>query len=155
MFLLTHGAMGAVVGQLMPEHPVFVFLLSFVIHFLADVIPHGDTELYNAYTSGVKSKIMFIYVALDILGTILFIAWIIYGYSGEQLLGIGAGVLGGISPDILVGTYQWLRWSFLEGFHKAHFFFHSFITKRMGDLPLLGGVLLELVIIGSICFNLQ
>ncbi|GEM_PF-3732031 len=43
MFIVTHAAIGALIGEELPNHPMLAFVLAFLAHFLTDLIPHGDT----------------------------------------------------------------------------------------------------------------
>src|SRR5512133_2300013 len=102
MFVATHAAVGALFGEVMPSHPILVFVLAFVVHFFMDMIPHGDSLLYHAYSKGDRKKLaMFIQIS-DIVIMICFAVYLCTQVIVHQRLAVIMGIAGGVLPDALV-----------------------------------------------------
>ena len=154
MFVLTHAAVGALIGHVLPQSPLLSFTLAWFIHFLTDVIPHGDNIIYKRYIAGKTSWFTILYVGGDILLTALFSILVLKGTAPSAFTSVTAGIIGGILPDILVGLYEIWRVPILKQFHRAHFFFHNIISGRVGDVPLWAGLGLEFSLIFLFCYRL-
>ncbi len=148
MFIVTHAIVGAFIGKHLPTHPYVAAILSFLVHFVNDIIPHGDTDLYKGYLAGFKARKMVVYVGGDILAAIIFIAVLFPLTPPAERLAVAAGIAGGVLPDILVGVYEVSKHRWFKPFHRMHFFIHNLISHRTGDLPLWAGFILEVVIMG-------
>ena len=149
MLVVTHVMTGAMLGLLLaPEHAFFVFFLSFIMHFLIDIIPHGDAKLYATYLQGKKLFHARLYVAVDVLCSALLLAFIWMRPLDPSIHTLVLwGVAGGVFPDILVGLYEQFRFAPLAVFHRFHLFFHDVLTKRVGDVPFWFGVSAQAVLI--------
>lgn len=143
MFITTHALIGALIGEQFANTPFLAFGLGLVSHFVADIIPHGDSGLYKDYTSGVKMKRAIAYVTLDGLVAILLVLSLFNTGLNAQRVGITAGILGSVLPDLLVAVYQLFRLKVLEPVSRFHFFFHTRITDKKGDIPFGAGVALQ------------
>lgn len=146
--------MGAIVGELLPTHPVLAFFVAIVVHFAADMVPHGDTDLYKGYISGSKMKRALAFVGIDaavaVILTVLLFAW--RGVSSE--LSVTLGIIGGVLPDLLVAVYEVMRVRSLRWFHRVHFFFHNLISGRTGDLSLAAGLCVEFSVLAALVYKL-
>lgn len=155
MFITTHAAMGALVGELLPTHPFLAFVVSAALHFVVDAIPHGDTHLYKGFIAGDKVTRAVAFTVVDgvlaLLAVLAFFAWREMGPRGPVALGIAGGVL----PDLLVGIYEVTRVRWLRWFHRFHFFFHNFVTSRYKDLSLPVGITMELSILAALVIKLS
>lgn len=147
MFITTHAVVGALIGGQLPQAPVLVFFLSLLSHFLADIIPHGDSKLYKGYVAGTKTKRAVAYVTLDALVTLLGVLALFNTRFIDHRLAISLGILGGVLPDLLVAIYEVFRIKELQWFHKLHFFFHNLIITRKGDMPLTLGIAMQVSIL--------
>jgi hypothetical protein len=147
MFITTHALIGALIGERLADTPALAFGLGLVSHFLADIIPHGDSNLYKGYVSGSKVKRAVAYVTVDTLVAMLFVMALFNTHLNEHRLAISLGIFGSVLPDLLVAMYQLFRVEKLRGFNKFHFFFHNLITSRKGDIPLSLGVVMQLIVL--------
>ncbi len=154
MFVATHTVIGAIIGTMLPTHPFIVFGLAFLLHFLTDMVPHGDTKLYKDHLSGVRKKLTWVYVIGDALVTICLIGYFIQISTLHIQPAVLTGILGSVLPDILVGLYEAFRTKWLARFHYWHFFFHNLISNRIGDLPLAIGVMMEMILTSTLFYQL-
>lgn len=147
MTLTTHAAMGAVIGHA-SGNPLLGFVLSFIVHLLVDMIPHGDTGMSDNFrVHQVKQKQAIAYVAFDAIFAILFILFIINTKEISNLQALSWGIAGGILPDLMVGVYEIKKTKLLAWFHDVHFFFHDFFVKKKGDVPLFYSLLAQLILV--------
>ncbi len=147
MFIVTHAAIGALLGEELSAHPILVFVLAFLAHFLTDLIPHGDTHLYKGYLAGTKVKKALLFVGVDTLITVFFIVYLFARVIMDHRLAVAMGVGGGILPDVLVALYELFRFRWLQSFHRLHFYFHNLVNSRIGDLSLPTGMVMEVLIL--------
>lgn len=155
MFITTHAAMGALVGELFPTHPVLAFVLSMALHFVVDTIPHGDTDLYKGYISGSKVKRAIAITVVDAVTAVLLVAAFFTWRNVGSREAVAFGIAGGVLPDLLVGIYETTRVRWLRWFHRFHFFFHNFITSRYKDFSHPVGVTMELSLLAALIFKLN
>lgn len=152
MFVATHAAVGALFGEILPSHPVLTFVFAFAIHFLMDLIPHGDSLLYVGYSNGKKVSTA---IMIQIFDTIVMAGFVIYLLTqvvAHQRLAVITGIIGGILPDVLVMLYELFRFKWLKKFHYIHKYFHNWLTSRIGDLSLRNGMIMESIILTSLIF---
>jgi len=163
MFLTIHAASGIIIGE-RTDNFFLAFILSFLIHFLIDLIPHGDRELAGlAQTqSQSESKAIekfreFVKVSAIDGGSMLFLILMGYGLNlFRKPLSVALGIIGGITPDILVAFYFMISKNFLlKKIERIHNLFHHKIIKR--DFPLRIGVSIQILIaiflVGIIIFS--
>lgn len=154
MFITTHAAMGALVGELVPTHPALAFFVSMAVHFAVDAIPHGDTDLYKGYISGSKVKRAMAFVVVDsVVAILLVLAFFLWRMEPNRA--VIMGIAGGVLPDLLVAVYEITRVSWLRWFHRFHFFFHNLISGRLGDFNLPLGLTMELSILAALILKLS
>lgn len=155
MFLVVHASVGAFVGNAV-GNPAVAFSLNFGLHFLMDMIPHGDQVMYEQYKQGKNTHQAMVHTVLDAAATLAVLA-IIFSL-GDMIHGVGAaaGVIGGLLPDLIVGLYELVnpkgkRWSGnqLTRFNNLHMRNHVFLIKRLfhKDMPLGYGYAMQLVAI--------
>lgn len=147
MFITTHALIGALIGERFANTPFLAFGLGLVSHFVADIIPHGDSTLYKGYVSGSKVKRAIAYVTLDGLAAMLFVMGLFNTNLNEHRFAISLGILGSVLPDILVALYQLFHVQTLSAFNRFHLFFHNLITSKKGDIPLSLGIVMQLVVL--------
>lgn len=152
MFITTHALIGALIAEQMPSHPYLAFVAGMASHFIADVIPHGDTDLYKGYISGSKSKVKraIAFVMLDGIVALFFVLFLFNTKFVEHRLAISFGIAGAVLPDLLVGLYEATQLQGLRWFHRLHFFFHNLVTARKGDLAFRYGVAMQMVLLAIV-----
>lgn len=150
MTLTTHAVIGALIGSATGD-PSAAFWLGFGSHFLVDIIPHGDREIYEGHKSKTAQKKALAFVTLDGITALIVIA-LMLAFSPDQslTLAIALGVVGSVLPDFINGAYEAWEMKSLEWFNKFHFFFHNMVSDRTGDVPLRYGLLGQAVFIGLV-----
>lgn len=146
MLLVTHAAVGAIVGQATGS-PLLAAIGGFISHFLIDVIPHGDSNLYKSYKRGERIRLARAYITIDAIATLLFVLALFNFRDFIHPVNVSLGVAFGVLPDLLIGLYETGKASWLRGFHGVHFFFHNLITDRKRDLSFRYGLLMQLVVL--------
>ncbi len=146
MFLITHAAVGAMIGQAV-GHPILAALGGLVSHFLLDIIPHGDAHLYRSFQRREKVRRAVAYVTTDALAAIFFVLALFNFRDFFHPLNVSLGIAFGILPDLLIGLFETGRAPWLLGFQRFHFFFHDLYVRRRRDLPFGYGVLMQIVIL--------
>ena len=147
MFVVTHAAIGALIGEAMPNHPIVVFVLAFIAHFFTDMIPHGDTHLIHGFENGSGAKKAVIIQTTDSIVALLFTIYLLTRVIVHHRIAVLSGVIGGVMPDILAASYDVFHFKWLKGFHIFHRNCHNFINKRTGDLSLRNGMIMEVIIL--------
>ena len=146
MFLATHATFGAIIGRAAPD-PVSAFFLAFFSHFLLDIIPHGDADLYKDYKRGNKVKLALSYTMIDAIVTAYVVVAIAQARLFDSGLNVAAGIVGGLLPDLLVGVYEITKTQWLKKFHEIHFFFHNMFVNRYRDVSFMTGVAYQLIVL--------
>ncbi len=154
MFVTTHAALGALVAEAFPGHPVLAFVLGMASHFITDIVPHGDTGLYKGYVAGSKVKRAVAYVVIDSVVAILFVLFLFNTHLFENRLSISLGIAGGVLPDLLVAVYELFRVRGLKWFHRVHFFFHNMVSGRWGDLSFPSGFAMQILFLAALLTRL-
>jgi hypothetical protein len=147
MFIINHAAIGALLGEALPAHPLLAGLFSFGIHFISDAIPHGDTNLYKGYVAGTKVKKAIVILSIDVVAAILFTIYLFSRVVIDHRAAVIMGVVGGVLPDLLVALDELFHLKALHWFHRLHFYFHNLINHRTGDLSLRTGMIMETVLL--------
>ena len=127
MLITTHALIGALLGEKMPDAPVWAFAFGVASHFLTDIIPHGDSSLYKGYVSGLRVKRALAYVTIDSLVAMMFVLSLFNTDLIQHRLAISTGIIGSVLPDFLVALYEVFRIKRLRWFHRLHFFFHNLV----------------------------
>ena len=153
MFIVTHAAIGALNGEELPGHPILVFTLAFLAHFLTDLIPHGDTNLYKGFMNGTKVKKALVFVGLDTVVAIFFAMYLFTRVIIDHRLSVVMGVIGGVLPDAPVAIYELFHFKWLRWFHKVHFYFHNLVNSRTGDLSLQTGMSMEVPVLAFFIYH--
>lgn len=135
MTLTTHATIGAVIGAA-TGNPFLALAAGFVSHFLVDMIPHGDSELYKKHKSKTAGKAAVRFVTIDAIIAIIVVALMVALSSHTLSLAVALGVIGSILPDLVIGIQDGFKIGWLKWFTKLHFFFHNMISKKTGDMPL-------------------
>lgn len=147
MTLTTHATIGAVIGQA-TGNPILGFTLSFISHFLIDIIPHGDLKLsdnFRVYKR--KRKQAVAYTTVDAIIAILFILLLFNTKEIISTQNFTWGIVGAVLPDLLVGISELTKSKYLMWINKLHFYFHNLYIKKHGDIPLKYALIAQLIII--------
>lgn len=158
MFLAVHAALGALAGNTVGS-PAAAFSIGVLSHFLADMIPHGDLNVYAGYKSGKKKKLAILYVAADAVATVVLIALIFIRNDYFHPVNVSMGIIGGLLPDFLAGLFEILKprhksWyrklAWFHGMHiRNHATLHKYLQKLFKqfehDIPLRWGMILQAI----------
>ncbi|MFA6131828.1 MAG: hypothetical protein WC702_02035 [Patescibacteria group bacterium] len=147
MTLTAHAAMGAVIGEAV-GNPLLGFIIAIAVHFLVDIIPHGDNFLSNNYRILKRHRKQAVaYVTIDAACAILFVLFIVNVRDVALIRPISLGIVGSVLPDLLVGLYDLTKIKYLRWIFNLHFAFHNFIIKKRGDVPLRYALIAQAVLV--------
>ncbi|MCC7522931.1 hypothetical protein IT407_03995 [Candidatus Uhrbacteria bacterium] len=149
MFITTHAALGALIAQQIPDQPFAAFVLGMASHFLSDIIPHGDTNLYKSYISGKHVKRSIAYIVIDSIIALLFVLFLFNVGLGDAKFAVTMGIIGGVLPDFIVAIYEVLRLRGLGWFHRLHFFFHNMVSEKK-DMTFASGFAMQMVFLAAV-----
>lgn len=164
MFLTTHAAAGLLVSQKLSS-PMIAFLLGLAIHFIMDIIPHGDEKFAERGRDLHNRDKSVLYWSIVDIGFVFILAFAI---AKEYLPGdpsvMALGILGSILPDFFTNVHDQLEklisnkrknlatkvrdWILLRPLLKRHYiihsWFHTIINKKV---TLRYGLLTQLAIL--------
>lgn len=143
MFLSTHASFALVLFKL-PLPLWSILLLSFLSHFLLDILPHGDENLFKKnLTKKQTIKKMIIVAWIDILFLIIIIYLFFYQKINYPIL---LGVFLACLPDglQLLNLISSDQIKFLSKFHKIHQRLHNPLKI---NLTLNSGIIIQLILI--------
>jgi hypothetical protein len=139
--------MGAVIGEAI-GNPLLGFIVAIIIHFLVDIIPHGDNFLSNNFrVLKRRRKQAVTYVTVDAICAILFVLFIVNVRDVALIRPISMGIIGSILPDLLVGLFDLTKSKYLRWIFNLHFTFHNLIIKRRGDVPLKYALVVQIILV--------
>lgn len=128
MLMVTHGAVGALIGE-HTSNVFLAFLLGFISHFLLDIIPHGDRHDVQAYRTDLnfKKKTFLIIVFDAIVGICFLIFYFTLAciHQSSRLPTVIAGIIGSVIPDLLVAFHY---------LNKKYFFRLNFFHLKIHEL---------------------
>ncbi|MBU0649073.1 hypothetical protein KJ969_03160 [Patescibacteria group bacterium] len=147
MLILTHALTGAVIGQVV-RHSALAFIFGWVMHFVMDMIPHGDSKDYAQYKkTGVIPKWQIYQMIFDnVIMFGLMIYLLIFNVESYWWPTFW-GILGSILPDIIVAIHECRPSKITRPFHKLHFYFHDLIPDRWRDIRFRYAVIIQIVLI--------
>lgn len=147
MTLTAHAAMGAVIGETI-GNPLLGFVIAVLVHFLVDIIPHGDTFISNNYRIlKRRRKQALAYVTTDAICAILFVLFIVNVRDVALIRPISLGIIGSVVPDLLVGLFDVTKSKYLHWIFRLHFAFHNIIIKRRGDISLKYALIAQIILV--------
>jgi hypothetical protein len=149
MFVTTHAAIGALIAQQIPGHPYAAFALGVASHFVSDIIPHGDTNLYKQFISGRKVKRSVAYAVIDGVLAVMFAIFMLNTASNGARLSMSLGMIGGMLPDLVVAIYEVFKFKWLERLHRIHFYFHNLISNHH-DMSFAAGFSMQVVFLAGL-----
>jgi len=143
--------MGVLIGQNVPT-PGLAFALGVASHFMLDLIPHGDSQLYTNYKEGQAVNRSLIYVAVDSALAIIIFIYLLETAPYASRETMIAGVVGGICPDFLVALGEGVKIRPLLWFQRLHMRIHNAIASRVGNISLGMGIFIQLVLLAVMIF---
>ena len=149
MTAATHIAIGAGISTIV-GNPVLGFGISFLSHFIVDIIPHGDSFLSDEMRKDGKMRKAVLYGTFDYLVTIPLFFLFLVTAPFISLAVFLTSCLGSIAPDLLVGLHDLTKSKYLKGFNDLHFWFHDLILNCYGDVRLSYSLFGQLAFIISI-----
>lgn len=111
MTLTTHAIASVVIARYLPW-PLLAFVVSMFVHYLMDIIPHGDEFLYARYVKNKRDRLPMIVATIDVLAMLILLCMF---YIVDQSLPwylVFSAALGGIMPDLLINLYTQLKGRF-------------------------------------------
>ena len=147
MTLTTHSIIAAAVTKpLMRMHPVLIFAVAILTHYLSDAIPHWDYKILSLENAEDKEhrriahnrKLIMTDIrnfAVDGFLGALVVFLLVRPITAQQWIWAGLAVVGGCLPDFLQALHV-LKLPLLRLHQKLHDMFHTNI--RLGPYPLLG-----------------
>ena len=154
MFITIHAATGALIGTEI-ANPIIAFIISFAMHFLIDIIPHGDRELGKKFFGLINKKIseeekiksLAAYGIIDYVILIFFLLFMFKNFSFAKNDGVIWGIIGGVLPDLLVAVFVLTKTKYLKWFFDFHKWNHHLIIEKLNnDISLKKGILMQVVI---------
>lgn len=142
MYVTTHVAAGALIGTMLPEQHAAIFALSFISHFMLDIIPHGDRHHVEDYWFGPRKNLKAAYrhVMFDSAFAIIATA-VLLGFIAADRASMAWGIIGSVVPDAIVGLSDVSKNRFLKAFTKVHFKIHNKYIHRFLIKPFHGMVM--------------
>jgi len=140
MFIAAHAASGALIANQVDNYWLVIFL-SFVSHFVLDIIPHGDYHRVHDYFHGEKQLTRKLYnvILIDSISTVI-LATILLSYTEIDKTLLALGIISAILPDMLVGIHESWKKSKLTWFNKMHFKVHNALAKSITMRPWPGAI---------------
>jgi hypothetical protein len=130
MMLAVHATAGILIGKQL-NNPFLAFILAFTSHFFLDIIPHGDSDLFDEYKDEklkhVKEISYIIGSDLSILTGVFTITYLHNLFSLTP--SIIAALIGSVLPDILVGCHE-ICPKIFKRFYQFHFLIHDMFDYR-------------------------
>lgn len=131
MFLTAHTSIGLLISTKV-VNPFIGFILGFISHFIADMIPHGDEAIgiRGRNLTKKQQKIFFMFIGFfDGLGTVT-LTYFFINHSDINNIIILSTLLGAWMPDFLWISIEFFDIKFLKWFHKLHQYLHDYIGYR-------------------------
>jgi len=147
MLITVHGAVGALIGENV-NSTLWAFVLSFVIHFAMDMIPHGDKYQVAYFKKEKKLNKIVNLVIVDACLGFIFLTFYMSNVkaTGLNMAPIIAGIIGGILPDFLVAIYN-LQKKYFFRLNYVHHRIHQLIKF---DIPFKLAFVLQMALLGVI-----
>lgn len=154
MFITIHAATGALVGTQI-ANPILSFLINFALHFVMDIIPHGDKELGKRFFGLLNKKLneeekiksLAVYGLIDYIVLVFFLLFMFKNFTFAKDDGVIWGIVGGIIPDLLVASYVLTKSKKIKWFFDFHKWNHHLLIGRMkNDIPLKAGIAMQILL---------
>lgn len=163
MFITVHTAAGALVGTQI-TNPYFSFITGVILHFIMDIIPHGDREIGKRFFGLLNKKIseeekiksLAAYGLIDYIALALFLLYAVKSFYFTKDDGVIWGIIGSILPDLLVAIYVLTKSRYLKWFFDFHKYVHHLVISRMkNDIPLKAGIIMQIGILAVLIILLN
>lgn len=125
MILTSHALIGAAIANTFPTEPLLGLTLSFVSHYMVDILPHTNyandnlkKKFKNIFQEIESYKELF-FAIIDVVMAVLLV-YIIFVRDRDTLILSIAGAFVGVLPDILNFIFQKYSVRYLHIFDKAH-----------------------------------
>ncbi len=124
MHLTTHAAVG-ILAATKTANPWWAFILSFILHFVLDLIPHGDESILdkNRPLAGQYKRILS-FSGSDFIILISYTYFILTKIDTDPVI-IFSAVLGSVLPDVLWILQDITHSKILKPFNQIHKLFHN------------------------------
>tara|TARA_B100001971_G_C18096134_1_gene486190 strand:- start:61 stop:525 length:465 start_codon:yes stop_codon:yes gene_type:complete len=129
MYITVHSAFGAAAGQIISQ-PLLAFVIGFALHFLFDIIPHGDEGLKNWKLFRTRRKRIVAAASLDFVGVMIMTSIWLKNADITYIPSMLAGIAGAIAPDALWGLYELTGTPILRWYYNFHKKLHHVLTKK-------------------------
>lgn len=142
MFLTVHSAVGLAASKYFHQ-PILAFVAGFILHYLFDIIPHGDTRAPKKYLNVIYMTLAGL-IDLSILSAtmISIMLWQNRFLTWVEIFAITGSVL----PDALLFLqFIFSKNKFLKKLKGFHHFVHSTISKKF-ELPFIPGIVLQIIL---------
>ncbi|MFA6421893.1 MAG: hypothetical protein WCV92_00600 [Candidatus Buchananbacteria bacterium] len=151
MFITVHAAIATLAGSQI-SNPILAFFAGMGLHFVFDIIPHGDKELGKKFW-GLKMKkvrredkltMMALYGSMDACALVIYLVFIFKTFDFAKSDSVSMAILGGVLPDLIVGLYQFTKFKWLKWFYTFHNKVHYLLLSKLeNDIPIKYGMLLQ------------
>jgi len=150
MFLTVHATAGIIIGQ-HTNNIGLAFLGGVILHFLLDIIPHGDEIIASSSKKPTETDARRMakigLIDLLIMTSLLFILY--QNKIIDLSPSVIAGVVGSIIPDFVIGFYLIYRYSWLEKYLSFHQRLHNLLIK-LAIPPITGMAIQAIVLVASL-----
>ncbi len=151
MFITVHAAAATIIGKEI-ANPIIAFIAGFGLHFILDMIPHGDMKMgrkffgveFKTFRQEENFKAMALYGTIDGIIMAGYLIFLFRTFDFANTDGVTAAIIGGILPDIIVALYKLGNFKFLRWFDRLHHKIHYSLTSRLkDDIPLSAGIIMQ------------
>jgi hypothetical protein len=142
MFLTVHSAVGLAASKYFHQ-PILAFIAGFILHYVFDLIPHGDTEVSKKYHNAVYMTLAGL-IDLAILSSSLIIIMLTQAriFTWTEL----AAICGSVLPDALLFFYFIKPQNkVLLKLKKFHHYIHNLLVSKL-KIGLIPGMILQVII---------
>jgi tetrahydromethanopterin S-methyltransferase subunit F len=142
MFLTVHSAVGLAASNYIHQ-PILGFIIGFILHYVFDIIPHGDTKVSKKYHNVIYMTLAGL-IDLAILSSTFIVIMLTKNkfFNWVQILTICGSVL----PDaLLFFQFIWPQNKFLLRMKKLHHYIHNQLVNKFG-LGLIPGMILQIIL---------
>lgn len=160
MFISVHAAAATIIGKEI-GNPALAFMAGFALHFILDIIPHGDGDFCkrvfgfqtHKMSEEEKFKSMAIYNLLDDIVLVFFLLFLFKNFAWAKDDNVIWAIIGGVIPDLLVALYMLTKSKLLKGFYLFHHNNHMLLIEKLKyDLPLKTGIVMQGAIFAVLIF---
>ncbi|HNV97131.1 MAG TPA: hypothetical protein PKL13_02315 [bacterium] len=121
MFLTTH-AVASLATLKITQNPTILFGINFLLHYVLDIIPHGDWGFIKGFKNW---KLNYIFLSgLDFF-FVCIVSLIYIDFQPHNNINMFSAILGSILPDILWGINAFLKLKFLKVFENLNSWAHN------------------------------